>query len=414
MGPLAKGEEKGMQKTIVLLGTLDTKGIEFGYVKEKIIEQGCRVIMVDVGMLGEPSLETDITSEQVAQAGGSSKEEIVCLEEGQATEIMGKGAAKIVQELYRSGKLDGILSLGGSMGTALATAAMRSLPFGVPKVMVSTMAASDTRPYLGTKDITMIPSVVDILGLNRATRRILAIAASAVAGMVSGDPGHIVSDKRLIGLTTRGDLMPCVYACKDILEQNGYEVVMFHAVGSGGRALEEWIGDGLIEGVFDLVLGEVTEHLFGGILDAGPNRLEAAGRQGIPCLATPGNAQWITFRGAQNIPQHLVGRKTWFHNPAIAGVRASKDEMALVGKVIAEKLNKGNGPTAVLFPKRGFARAREGEELYNQEEDSALFEALRSHLRPGIDFVEVDAHINDRLFAETAANLLNELIHRAS
>ena len=212
----------------------------------------------------------------------------------------------------------------------------------------------------------------------------------------------------------RGGLIPCVNAFRDIVEGKGYEVVVFHAVGSGGRALEEWIDEGLFAGVFDLGPAEVTDNLFGGFLDAGPDRLEAAGRKGIAYIVAPGNVQWISFAGVQNIPQRFEGRKARVHNPAIAAIRANKDEMVLVGRVIAEKLNKATGPTAVLIPRKGFTLADwGGEEYYDPEADSALVEALRSHLRPGIDFVEVDAHINDRLFAETAAILLDELMHKA-
>ena len=402
-----------MTKTVVLLGTLDTKGVEFGYVRDRLLEQGCKIVVVDVGMLEEPSLEPDITHEQVAQAGGSSMQEIVALKEGEAVDLVAKGAAEIVKVLYRSGKLDGILSLGGSMGTSLATAAMRALPFGVPKVMVSTVAAWDTRPFLGTKDITMIPSVVDIDGLNQITKRMLARAASAIVGMIAGDPGPPASARPLIGVAMRGNLIPCVNAFRDIVEGKGYEVVVFHAVGSGGRALEEWIDEGLFAGVFDLCPAEVTDNLFGGFLDAGPDRLEAAGRNGIAHIVAPGHVQWISLADVQNIPQRFEGRKARVHNPAIASIRANKDEMVLIGRVIAEKLNKATGPTAVLIPRMGFTLADwGGEEYYDPEADSALVEALRSHLRPGIDFVEVDAHINDKLFAETAANLLNELMHR--
>ncbi len=406
-------EGKEMAKTVVLIGTLDTKGVEFGYVRDKILEQGCHVIVVDVSMLGEPLLERDISREQVAEAGGSKMEEIAALHEGEAVELMAKGAAEVVKDLYRSGKLDGILSLGGSMGTSLATAAMRALPFGVPKVMVSTVAAWDTRPFLGAKDITMIPSIVDIRGLNRITKRMLATAANAIVGMVAGDPGPFASDRPLIGVATRGNLMPCVDVFCDILGGKGYEVVIFHAVGSGGRALEEGIEEGLFAGVFNLVPAEVTDHLFGGFLDAGPDRLETAGRKGIAQILAPGNAMWISFPGVHNIPERFKGRKPYVHNPALAAVRASKDEIALVGRVIAEKLNRAMGPTAVLVPTKGFAtRVEEGEEFYDPDADSVLIEALRSHLNSAIGFVEVDAHINDRLFAEKAALLLDELMQK--
>lgn len=412
---LAKREEKGMQKTVVLLGTLDTKGIEFGYVKEKIIEQGCRALVVDAGVLGTPLLEPDITREQVAQAAGSTIEDIISLgDEEKAIVLMSKGATAIIQELYQSGRLDGILSLGGTMGTFLATAAMRALPIGVPKVMVSTVAAWDTRSYLGAKDITMIPPVADILGLNRITKRMLTTAAGAIVGMVRADPGPLPSEKPLIAITLHGDMMPCANMAKQVLEGRGYEVIVFPATGTGGKALEEWIEQGLINGVFDMITHEVMCNLCGGLEDAGPNRLEAAGKKGTPQVVAPGKAEAISFDMTHGMPEHLKGRKIWMHTSAAGLVHATKEEMTLFGKVVAEKLNKATGPTAVIVPKRGFSgRDRAGDDWHEPETNLALIEALKRNIEPKIEIVEVDAHINDRLFAETAAILLHELMHKS-
>jgi len=343
-----------MGKTIVLVGTLDTKGVEFGYVREKVIEQGHRAIVVDVGVLGSPLLEPDITHDDVAQAAGTTIQDIISQgKEGVAIELMTKGAVSIIQGLYHSGKIDGIISLGGSMGTSLATAVMRALPIGIPKVMVSTMASSDTRPYVDTKDIVMIPSIADIVGLNRITKRILAIAAGAVIGMAEADPGPITSDKPLIGLTLHGDLNSGMRLIKAILETMGYEVVVFAATGSGGKTLEEWIEQGIIDGVFDLATHEVACYLFGGLCDAGPSRLEAAGKKGIPQLVVPGKLDIVSFSVARGIPRRFEGRSLWMHNPDLGVIRLNKEEMTLIGKVVAEKLNKTIGPTAVIIPKRG-------------------------------------------------------------
>jgi uncharacterized protein (UPF0261 family) len=401
-------------KTIVLVGTLDTKGIEFGYVKEKIVEQGHQVIVVDVGVLGRPLIEPDFTHEQVAQAAGTTIEDIISQgKEGVAIELMAEGAIKIVGELYRSGKVDGIMSLGGSMGTASATAVMRSLPIGIPKVMVSTMASSDTRPYVENKDIVMIPSVADIMGLNPIAERVLATAAGAVAGMVTADPGLASSDKPVIGLTLHGDLVPGMRSIKALLEEKGYETVIFAAVGSGGKTLEELIEQGLIDGVLDLATHEIACHLFGGMGDAGPDRLEAAGRKGIPQLIVPGKLDIISFNVGLGIPEKLKGRKPWMHNPIIGVIRLNKEEMTLVGKVVVEKLNKAIGPTAVIIPTRGLSDYGKGwEAFYDAEADSALFEVLRKGLKPEIRLVEVDAAINDRLFTEKAAALFDELMHQ--
>ena len=401
-----------MEKTIVLIGTLDTKGAEYGYIRDRIVEQGCRVIVVDVGILGKPLFQPDITREQVAQAAGVSIAQVASSgEEGEAIQPMSEGAVKIVQELHRSGKLDGILALGGSMGTMLGTAAMRALPLGIAKVMVSTQASGDTRPYVGTKDIVMIPSLADIVGLNRITKNVLTVAAGAIVGMVNAAAGPVPSDKPLIGLTLHGDLMPCANSVMELLEQRGYEVVVLHAIGIGGRTLEEWIEQGLLDGVFDLVTTEVLQRMYGGLYDAGPARLEAAGTKGIPQLVAPGKADIITFDMTQGVPEHLRGRKLSVHTPVRVVARTTKEERAELGRVMAEKLNKAIGPTAVIIPKQGFSAAdKEGNDWYDPEANLALINALKRELKPEIKLVEVDANINDKLFAETAAILLHELM----
>jgi len=403
-----------MEKTILLLGTMDTKGFEFEYVREKIMGQGHRAIVVDAGILGNPLLEPDISHDEVAQATGTSIQDIIAQgKEGVAIELMTRGAINIVQGLYNSGKINGILSLGGTMGTSLATAVMRSLPIGIPKVMVSTVASSDTRPYIDNKDITMIPSVADIVGLNSLTKRVLAIAAGAVTGMVTADTGPIHSEKPVIGLSLHGDLMPCVNSSKAILEGKGYEVIVFAATGSGGKTLEELIEQDVINGVFDLVAHEIVCHIFGGFCDAGPSRLEAAGKKGIPQLIVPGKVDILSFSAMQGVPQKFEGRKPWMHNPDLGVIRLNKEEMTLVGEAMAEKLNKAIGPTAVIIPRRGLSDYGKGwEKFYDAEADFTFFNILKKRLKTGIKIVEVDLHINDKLFAESAIDLLEELIHR--
>jgi len=405
-----------MEKTILLLGTMDTKGLEFGYVREKITENRHRVIVLDAGILGAPQLQADISNEQVAQAVGTSIRDLVAQgKEGAAIELMTKGASNIVQRLYRSGKFDGILALGGSMGTSLATAVMRTLPIGIPKVMVSTMASSDTRVYLDNKDIVMIPSVADIVGLNPVTKRVLATAAGAISGMVASDPGPIPSEKPLIGLTLHGDLMPCMHFSKTMLEEMGYEVVVFAAVGSGGKTMEELIEQGVINGVFDLVTHEIACHQFGGLCDAGPSRLEAAGKKGIPQLVVPAKTDILSFSPSLGLPERFQGRRAWMHNPDLGLIRLNKQEMSLVGHTMADKLNKALGPTAVIIPKRGLSSYGKGwEEFYDAEADSALFEVLQSRLKTEIEVVKVDARINDRTFAERATDLMDELMQKVA
>ncbi len=405
-----------MEKTILLLGTMDTKGSEFGYVKEKITENGHRVIVIDAGILGAPQLQADISNEEVAQAVGTSIRDLVAQgKEGVAIELMTKGASNIVQRLHRTGKFDGILALGGSMGTSLATAVMRTLPIGIPKVMVSTMASSDTRVYLDNKDIVMIPSVADIVGLNPVTKRVLATAAGAISGMVASDPGPIPSEKPLIGLTLHGDLMPCMHFSKTMLEAKGYEVVVFAAVGSGGKTMEELIEQDVINGVFDLVTHEITCHHFGGLCDAGPSRLEAAGKKGIPQLVVPAKTDILSFSPSLGLPERFQGRRAWMHNPDLGLVKLNKEEMTLVGETMAEKLNRAVGSTAIIIPKGALSCYGKGwEEFADEEADLALLEILKKKLRPEVSVVEVDAGINERRFAETATNLLDEIFKKES
>ncbi len=409
---VAQMQGESREKTIVLIGTMDTKGVEYGYVKDKLIEQGCRVIVVDAGILGQPWLEPDIPRERVAQAAGTNSKDVASLgREGEAIAVMAQGATKVVQELYQSGKLDGILSLGGSMGTALGTTAMRALPHGIAKVMVSTVAAGDTAPYLGTKDITMIPSVADIVGLNPITKKILAAAAGAVVGMITVTPGPVVAERPLLGITVHGDIMHCVNYVKGIFEGRGYEVVCFSAIGTGGRTLEELIEQGLINAVFDLSIHELVGYLFHGFNDAGPNRLEAAGSKGIPQLVAPGKCDMFAIGLTQEIPEHLKSRRLWVHTPVRGAVRTNEEEMAILGKVVAEKLNRAKGPAAVIIPLKGFSgRDKEGDEWHDPDVDLAFAEAVKKNAEPRVEVVEVDAHINDKLFAERALLLLDELM----
>jgi uncharacterized protein (UPF0261 family) len=403
-----------VKKTIVLLGRLDSKGKEYAYVKDRMIHGGFDVIVVDSGTRGAPQFKPDISREELARAAGVKIQEVVDpTDENKEIQVMMEGASRIAQRLRDSGRLDGIMCLGGSRGTAIGTAAMRALPFGIPKVMVSTIASGDMRRYIGTKDITLIHSVTDIVGLNRMTKRLLAYAAGAVMGAVAADPGYEVSHKPLIAMSSMGGINRAVFSAQRILEDRGFEVVAFHTVGTGGQALEEAIEQGLIDGVLDLVTHEVIDHLYGGYCDAGPARLEAAGKKGIPQVIVPGCLDFIAFSPPEKMPESLRERKVFRHTPEVAIVRANKDEMASTGKTIAEKLNRALGPIVVVVPNQGFSPAnRRGKALYDPEADRAFVEVLKRSLKPSIRIVEVDAHINDELFAKQAVDLLCELMQK--
>jgi uncharacterized protein (UPF0261 family) len=403
-----------VKKTIVLLGRLDSKGKEYAYVKDRMLRGDFDVIVVDAGTRGVPQFEPDISRAEVAAAAGVKIQDVVDpADENKEIQVMMEGASRIAQRLYDSGRLDGILCLGGSRGTAIGTAAMRAVPFGIPKVMVSTIASGDMRPYVGTKDITLIHSVIDILGLNRMTKRLLAYAAGAIMGAVAADTGFEASGRPFIAMSSMGGINRAVFSAQKILEDRGFEVVAFHTVGTGGRALEEAVEQGWIDGVLDLVTHELTDHLYGGFCDAGPARLEAAGKKGIPQVVAPGCLDFIVFSPPEKIPESLRDRKVYRHTPEVAILRANKDEMASIGRAMAEKLNRALGPLVVIVPSQGFSPAnRRGKALYDPEADRVFVEVLRQSLKPSIRLVEVDAHINDELFAKQAVGLLCDLMQK--
>jgi uncharacterized protein (UPF0261 family) len=382
-----------MKKTIVLLGTLDTKGLEFSYINEHLKRKGFDTIVVDAGVRGAPQLQPDISHDEVAMA----------------INTMAKGAAKVAEDLYRSGKMDGIISVGGSLGTSIATAAMRALPLGLPKVMVTTMASGDTHPYVGTKDIILFHSVADLVGLNRLTESVLANAAAAIEGMVA-TPAPKPADKLVIAITNLGPMTACAQAAKAIFEQKGYEVVTFHSVGTGGKALEAMIEEGLVNGVFDLTLWEITNRVFGGVWDPGPHRLETAGRKGIPQVVAPGMIDVIAFK-IDAVAEGFRERKLIKHTESVVVAPLNAEEMGRVAEVVAEKLNLATGPTAVIIPTKGFSPGgKEGRPYHNPERDRHFIKVLKEKLKPEITVVELEVYINDAVFAEKAAALLCELM----
>ena len=400
------------KKTIVLFGRLDSKGKEYGFVKDRIIAGGCDVITVDTGTRGSPELKPDITREEVARASGKKITEVVDRsDESKEIEVMMEGASIIARQLYEKGKLDGVMCLGGSRGTAIGTAVMRALPFGIPKLMVSTIASGDMRPYIGTRDITVLHSVTDIAGLNRMTRKLLSYAAGAIVGAVNIDSETDETNKPVIAMSAMGGINRAAFKAQEILEDRGFEVVTFHAVGTGGRAMEETIEQGLIDGVFDLVTHELIDHLYNGYYDAGPGRLETAGKKGIPQVVVPGCLDFIAFSPPSNIPEEIKKREIFWHTPEVAIVRADKTEMEYSARILAEKLNKAAGPVAIVIPGRGFSPGnREGRSLYDPEADRAFIDTLKRSLNPGARFVEIDAHINDEVFAIQAVDLFCEMM----
>lgn len=410
------------QKVVAVVATLDTKGEEVAYLRDRIRGAGKGALVIDVGVLNPPrGITPDISAQDVAARCGMEFKEMVSGGRGRAVANMAQAAAKVVSDLWRSGQIHGVLSVGGAQGTFMGTQVMKALPVGVPKVMLSTMAAGRQTfgEYVGTKDIAMIHSVVDILGINSVSRKILDNAAGAICGMVDLNSGSIEDCARdtstlRVAAMMYGNTTPAVMKAKEILEAAGYEVVVFHSNGTGGPAMEELIRQGIFHGVLDVTTHEVTDYLFGGFHSGGPDRLEAAGEAGIPQLVVPGCVEFIIQGPLDTLPERYKARQYYVHNPLITVVSTTREEIDEVGKVMAEKLNRAKGPTKVAIPLQGLSAAgHKTGPLHDPERDRVLFGSLKSHLRPEIEVIEVDAHINDPEFAEVIAAEFTKMMRDA-
>ena len=393
--------------TIAILGTMDTKGVEHGFVADLIRQRGHRTLVIDVGALEAPALEPDIPREQVAREGGIDLPALLAKRDrGEMVAAMAGAAAILVERLARDGRIDGIISLGGGGGTTIGTTAMRALPIGFPKVMVSTLASGNTAPFVGLKDIVMVPSVVDVAGINRISRPIFARAAGAICGMVEMKvPAG--QDKPLIVASMFGNTNDCVSIARKLLEDAGYEVLVFHATGTGGRSMESLIESGLIAGVLDITTTEWADELVGGILGAGPTRLEAAGKTGTPAIVAPGCIDMINFGPRDTVPARFAGRKFYQHNPNVTLMRLTKEEAAQLGEMFATKLNAYTGPVTVLLPQKGFSVMGEPGRLFHDPfADEAFFQALKHNLKKSVPVVEMDCPINAPEFARACAEAL--------
>lgn len=396
-----------MSQVILLIGTLDTKGEEFAFVRNLIHARGHQTVVLDAGVLGEPLFAPDISAQEVAQAGGQSLESLrMQADRGAAIEVMAKGVQALTAKLYGQQTVAGVLGLGGSGGTVLGTAGMRELPVGVPKVMVSTMASGDVRSYVDVKDIAMMYSVVDVAGINRVSRHVLSNAAGMVCGMAEqqvpdGD------EKPLIAATMFGVTTPCVEVVREQLSAAGYEVVVFHATGSGGRAMEELIKDGHVAGVADITTTELCDELVGGVLSAGPQRLNAAAQAGIPQVVSCGALDMVNFGPRRSVPARFSGRTFYEHNASVTLMRTTPKECARLGRMIAKKLNKARRHVKLLVPLQGFSMIdKKGEPFYDPEADKAVVDELRRHTKEPVELIELDCHINDQMFGEALAHEL--------
>ncbi len=401
-------------KTIAIAGTFDTKGTEYLYVKELIESLGLCTFTIHTGVF-KPTFEPDVSNNEVAKAAGTDIETLVSKKDrALATEVLSKGMEKLLPELYKQGKFDGVISFGGSGGTSLVTPAMRALPIGVPKVMVSTVASGNTEPYVGTSDIIMMPSVVDVAGLNSISTKIFTNAVFAIAGMLKFENTKVVEKKPLVAATMFGVTTPCITAAREYLEKRGYEVLVFHATGIGGRSMEGLINGGFIEGVLDLTTTEWADEIIGGVLNAGPHRLEAAAKKHIPQVVSVGAIDMCNFGPYESVPEKFSNRNLYKHNPTVTLMRTNKEENEAIGLKLAEKLNLAKEKTALFIPLKGVSAIDvEGQPFYGPEEDKVLFDILRNDVnRDVVEIIEMDCDINDVKFAEAAAQKLIDMMKK--
>ena len=397
-------------KTVAIIGTFDTKGEEFAYVKTRFEELGINTITIHCGVF-DPQTMPDVTNTEVAAAVDIEMSTIAEKKDRAfATETMTRGVEKLLPTLYANGRFDGVFSMGGSGGTAIATAGMRKLPVGVPKVMVSTMASGDTSPYVGASDIAMFPSIVDVA----CSATIFNNAVAALAGMLEHAAPKHEDSKPLVAATMFGVTTPAIQKAQAYLESNGYEVLVFHATGTGGKCMESLINGGFIKGVLDLTTTEWCDEIAGGVLNAGPDRCSAAALNGIPAVVSVGADDMVNFGPWDTVPEHYQSRNLYKHNPTVTLMRTTVEENEQIGRAIASKVNMSIGPCAVMLPLKGVSMIdAEGQPFYGPEEDAALFQVLRDEIDPTkAELIEMDAHVNDDEFAIAAAQKLIDLMNQ--
>ena len=395
--------------TIAVIGTLDSKGEEHAFVAEKIRARGHRALLIDVGSGGPPTITPDFTREQVASFAGLDLAELMVRKDrGECVVAMSKAAPVFLAKLAAAHDIDGVISLGGGGGTAISTAAMRALPLGFPKLMVSTLAAGNTAPYLGTKDIVMMPSIADVAGLNRLSRLIFSRAAGAICGMVEAKIE--TNDARpLVVASMFGNTTACITEAKRIIEEAGYEVLVFAATGAGGKSMEALIESGMVAGVLDLTTTEWADELLDGALNAGPDRMDAVAHAKIPAVVGPGCLDMVNFGEKASVPEKYAGRNFYIHNPQVTLMRTTPEECARLGRIIAEKVNRYEAPAVIMIPKKAISViSAEGQPFHDPAADAALFDAIRKHANVPVE--EFDEEINSPVFARACAEKLLELM----
>ena len=400
---------------VALIGTLDTKGDEIAYVRERLQALRVEAVVIDSGILGDPGCAADIGREEVAAAGGHTLAGVQAAgSRGAAVSLMVDGVRALVVRLFAEGRVQGVLCLGGAEGALLGAAAMQALPVGVPKLLVSPSASGRRTfaAFVGESDVCVMHSVVDILGLNGISRPIFDNAAAAMAGMVT-DAGSALGTlgEHCVGITMLGQTTPGVMRLRGRLVDAGHEPVIFHANGVGGPAMEHLCEQGALQGVVDYTLSELANSLLDGIHATGPDRLRVAGRLGLPQVVVPGCVDFFNQGPRDTVPERYRDRKSYFHNPVATLVRLTRDEEAELGALVAERLNESTGPVRVVAPTRGFSLAdAEGGDLWDPVADGVFLDALSGALRAGIPFEAIDAHVDDDAFADVVAERYLSLV----
>ena len=399
-------------KTVILIGTLDTKGVEYQFAKERFKKSGLNTILIDAGIIGESVVKADISNEEVARAGG---EELATLknlgDRGFAVSVMTQGVNQIVQDLHKKNQCDGVFALGGSGGSTISSFAMRNLPIGIPKVLVSTLIASNASSFIGESDMALFASVVDIAGINSISAKVIANAVDATIGMIKGEKVEITNNKKLISASMFGVTTTCVTNARKILEENDLEVITFHMTGSGGKSMENLIREGFINASLDVTTTELADEIVGGTLSAGPTRLTAARDKKIPQVVSVGALDMVNFGPKETVPDKFKNRNLYVHNENVTLMRTTAEECEKIALDICEKLNKSTSKVTLMLPLLGVsAISTKGQVFYDEKADEALFSTIRKNLKPNVELVELNCAINDQAFSDALAFKLLSLL----
>ncbi len=409
----SKNKDMASRKVVVVIGTMDTKGSELAYLAQQVKDAGCEPLLMDVGVKDIPQVKADISAADVLGASGLDIESINAMPRGEAVEKISHAAASYLSKLVISGKAHGVIGVGGSGGTTICASAMRALAYGIPKCIVSTLASGNTKWHVDISDIIMIPSLLDISGLNPMLEMVFRNAARAIVGMVRGYRPYKASGKRVISFTMYGTTTPGVSRARTIMEDSGFELWVFHASGIGGRTMEKLISMGRIHGVMDMTLAEIGAHIVGGLHDAGPDRLEAAGRAALPQVIVPGAADTIVLPPRDQVPEKFQNRTLNFHNPTMTTMRTTASENVAIAEFIASKLNKAKGPVSVVLPLGGLSTIdRPGKIFYDPKANEALFNTLKQKLSPRIPVIEDEHHLDDPDFASLVCKTMLALLEK--